>query len=86
MVSNSHGEQFLILPQCSQLFCNNCLISIFLTKCFQSHLLQICCRWERVTNRCTVKADAQINFNVLPLFNPILPEDAQIVVSIEPLD
>ena len=48
----AHDEQFLILPQCFQLyFILNVRLQRFLMslpRYFQSCLLQMCCMWERV--------------------------------------
>ena len=52
----AHNEQFHRLTQCFQLYFMIKLSFIGLTYyrlniCFQSHLLLICCRWERVKGK-----------------------------------
>ena len=48
----AHDEQFLLWPQCFQLYLTIQLFFMeifrFLSLGFQSHLLQICCMWNRV--------------------------------------
>ena len=58
----AHNEQFLLLPQYFQL-CSLHMktFSMFLPRCFQSRLLQICCLWKGL-NRNTFITDEHTYF------------------------
>ena len=64
----AHDEQFLFWPQCFQLhftiklsFIEIFQVFRFSSLCFQSCLLQICCKLERVKNICTNIGEKSIN-------------------------